>query len=67
MPTRRCTPDLEWLANITNEKMRKRAHQSDVAGFILFTGLQEFASLRTVALSPRALEARELSKAAFPS
>ena len=39
-------PELEWLANITNAKTR-HAYKSDVAEFILFTGLQEHAGLRT--------------------
>lgn len=43
-------PELEWLANITNEKTR-RFYKSDVQEFVLFTGMQERAALRTVARS----------------
>jgi hypothetical protein len=41
-------PETEWLANITNEKT-KRAYRIDVAEFVLFSGLRDSASLRTVA------------------
>jgi integrase/recombinase XerD len=41
-------PEIEWLANITNEKT-KRAYRADVHEFILFTGLHASAALRTVA------------------
>jgi integrase/recombinase XerD len=40
-------PELEWLANITNEKTR-RAYKVDVAEFITFTGLKDHSELRTV-------------------
>ncbi len=41
-------PEIEWLANITNDKTR-RAYRSDVEEFILFTGVREPAGLRSVA------------------
>ena len=41
-------PELEWLANITNEKTR-RAYKIDVAEFSSFTGLREPTAMRTVA------------------
>ena len=41
-------PELEWLANITNEKTR-RAYKVDVAEFLVFSGLTEINSLRSVA------------------
>ena len=41
-------PELEWLANITNEKTR-RAYKVDVAEFLGFSGLTEINSLRSVA------------------
>jgi site-specific recombinase XerD len=40
-------PEIEWLANITNEKTR-RAYKTDVTEFSSFTGLNEPAQLRTV-------------------
>jgi site-specific recombinase XerD len=43
-------PEIEWLANITNEKTR-RFYKSDVAEFVAFTGLKNSAALRTVARS----------------
>jgi integrase/recombinase XerD len=43
-------PEIEWLANIANEKTR-RFYKSDVAEFISFTGLKDSAALRTVARS----------------
>jgi integrase len=46
-------PETEWLANITNEKTR-RAYKIDVAEFVVFTGLHDSASLRTVARSHEA-------------
>ena len=39
-------PEIEWLANITNEKTR-RAYKTDVTEFSSFTGLNEPAQLRT--------------------
>ena len=62
-------PEVEWLANITNEKTR-RFYKADVAEFILFTGLRERASLRTVARSHviawrKALEDRNLTPASI--
>ncbi len=41
-------PELEWLANITNEKTR-RAYKVDVAEFLAFSGLKESKALRAVA------------------
>ena len=41
-------PELEWLANITNQKTR-RAYKVDVAEFMAFTGLPDHTALRTVA------------------
>ncbi|WP_263354760.1 site-specific integrase [Acidicapsa acidisoli] len=43
-------PEIEWLANITNDKTR-RSYKSDVAKFVAFTGLKNSAALRTVAHS----------------
>jgi site-specific recombinase XerD len=43
-------PEVEWLANITNVKTR-RFYKSDLTEFVLFTGMQERAALRTVARS----------------
>ena len=40
-------PELEWLANIPNAKTR-RYYKSDVAEFIAFTGLGDYAALRSV-------------------
>jgi site-specific recombinase XerD len=40
-------PEIEWLANITNQKTR-RAYQVDVAEFSRFAGLQNPAELRTI-------------------
>ena len=62
-------PELEWLANITNAKTR-HAYKSDVAEFILFTGLQEHAGLRAVARSHviawrKHLESRNLTSASI--
>jgi integrase/recombinase XerD len=62
-------PETEWLANITNEKTR-RAYKIDVAEFVVFTGLHDSASLRTVARSHviawrKHLEARKLSHASI--
>jgi site-specific recombinase XerD len=60
-------PESEWLGNITNEKTQ-RAYEIDVAEFVLFTGLQDSAGLRTVARSHviawrKHLESRKLSDA----
>jgi hypothetical protein len=41
------SPELEWLANITNPKTR-RAYKVDVEELVRFTGLQASAGLRTV-------------------
>lgn len=62
-------PEVEWLANITNEKTR-RFYKSDVSEFILFTGLQEQSALRTVNRAHviawrKALEARNLTPASI--
>jgi integrase/recombinase XerD len=40
-------PELEWLANITNQKTRC-AYKADVAEFMTFSGLTEIKTLRTV-------------------
>jgi integrase/recombinase XerD len=40
-------PEIEWLANIPNEKTR-RAYKVDVAEFLVFAGMTFDASLRTV-------------------
>lgn len=40
-------PELEWLANITNQKT-KRAYKIDVAEFFAFAGLKSSAELRAV-------------------
>ncbi|MEP6934467.1 MAG: site-specific integrase, partial [Nitrospirota bacterium] len=58
-------PEVEWLANITNEKTR-RAYKNDVSEFSVLMGLKSPAELRTVnrahVIAWRAqLEARELS------
>jgi integrase/recombinase XerD len=62
-------PELEWLANITNPKTR-RFYKSDVAEFILFTGLQEQSALRTVNRAHviawrKAMETRSLTPASI--
>jgi integrase/recombinase XerD len=62
-------PELEWLANITNLKTR-RFYKSDVAEFILFTGLLEQSALRTVARAHviawrKNLESRSLTPASI--
>jgi site-specific recombinase XerD len=62
-------PEIEWLANITNEKTR-RFYKSDVAEFVLFAGLKTSSELRTVARSHviawrKDLETRELSAASI--
>jgi len=59
------SPELEWLANITNPKTR-RAYKVDVEEFVRFTGLQASAGLRTVTRAHviawrKALEARNLT------
>ncbi len=58
-------PEVEWLANITNEKTR-RAYKNDVSEFSVLMGLKSPAELRTInrahVIAWRAqLEARELS------
>jgi integrase/recombinase XerD len=58
-------PELEWLANITNEKTR-RFYKRDVEEFSRFAGLREPAELRTVARAHviawrKSLEARNLT------
>jgi site-specific recombinase XerD len=60
-------PELEWLANIPNEKTR-RFYRRDVAEFSHFTGLREPVELRTVARSHvitwrKSLETRKLTPA----
>lgn len=60
-------PEIEWLANITNEKT-KRAYKADVAEFVAFAGLNSPAELCTVARAHviawrRVLEARALADA----
>jgi integrase/recombinase XerD len=62
-------PEIEWLANITNDKTR-RAYKTDVQEFVLFTGLHDPAALRTVARSHviawrKHLESRELEPASI--
>ncbi len=62
-------PELEWLANITNPKTQ-RAYRIDVREFMLFTGLHDPASLRSVARSHiiawrKHLESRHLSHASI--
>jgi hypothetical protein len=37
-------PEVEWLANLTNEKT-KRAYKNDVAEFLHFAGLKELGFL----------------------
>jgi type IV secretory pathway TraG/TraD family ATPase VirD4 len=44
------SPELEWLANITNAKTR-HAYRVDVAEFIAFTSLKDHSALRSVARS----------------
>ena len=58
-------PEVEWLANITNEKTR-RAYKNDVSEFTALMGLQSSAELRSVNRAHviawrEQLEARELS------
>ena len=58
-------PEIEWLANITNEKTR-RAYQNDVSEFSHFLGLRKPEEFRTVTRSHviawrEDLEDRELS------
>ena len=58
-------PEIEWLANITNDKTR-RAYQNDVSEFSHFLGLRKPEELRTVTRSHviawrETLEDRELS------
>jgi len=60
-------PEIEWLANITNDKTR-RAYKNDVAEFVAFTALKDSAALRTVARSHviawrKHLESRHLTPA----
>jgi site-specific recombinase XerD len=62
-------PELEWLANITNPKTR-RFYKSDVAEFMLFTGLVDHTALRTVARAHviawrKGMDARTLSAASI--
>jgi integrase/recombinase XerD len=62
-------PEIEWLANITNDKTR-RAYKNDVQEFVLFTSLHDPAALRTVARSHviawrKHLESRELTPASI--
>jgi site-specific recombinase XerD len=62
-------PELEWLANITNEKTR-RAYKIDVTEFSSFAGIRSSAELRTITRAHviawrKDLEARELSPASI--
>jgi site-specific recombinase XerD len=62
-------PELEWLANITNPKTR-RFYKSDVAEFLLFTGLLDPMALRAVARAHviawrKDMESRGLSAASI--
>ncbi len=62
-------PEAEWLANITNPKTR-RFYKSDVAAFMIFTGLTESKALRSVARSHviawrKDMEVRSLSAASI--
>src|ERR1700734_2984740 len=62
-------PEIEWLANITNEKTR-RAYKTDVTEFSSFTGLNEPAQLRTLTRAHviawrKDMEARNLSPASI--
>jgi integrase/recombinase XerD len=62
-------PELEWLANITNEKTR-RFYKADVAEFLSFTGIREHVELRTAARAHviawrKDLESRSLSAASI--
>jgi hypothetical protein len=57
-------PEIEWLANITNQKTR-RAYKIDVSEFSLFTGIQSSQELRTITRAHviacrKDLEAREV-------
>ncbi len=59
----------EWLANITNAKTR-RAYKNDVREFISYTGLRDYAELRTAARSHviawrRHMESRKLEPASI--
>ena len=59
----------EWLANITNAKTR-RAYKNDVREFIAYTGLRDYAELRTAARSHviawrRHMESRKLEPASI--
>jgi integrase/recombinase XerD len=58
-------PELEWLANITNEKTR-RAYKIDASEFSLFTGVKSPQQLRPITRAHviawrKDLESRELS------
>jgi integrase/recombinase XerD len=58
-------PEVEWLSNIDNEKT-KRAYRNDVAEFLHFAGLKNYAALRAVARAHviawrKDLEDRELA------
>jgi len=62
-------PEIEWLANITNDKTR-RAYKNDVQEFVLFARLNDPASLRSVARSHviawrKHLESRKLTPASI--
>jgi hypothetical protein len=62
-------PEVEWLANITNNKTR-RSYKEDVAEFVAFSGLKDSAQLRTVARSHviawrKDMESRLLSAASI--
>jgi integrase/recombinase XerD len=62
-------PELEWLANITNEKTR-RFYKRDVEEFSRFAGLRAPVELRTVARAHviawrKSLEARKLGPASI--
>lgn len=60
-------PEVEWLANITNEKTR-RAYKRDVQEFSAFAGIHKPDALRAVSRAHviawrKDMEARELSRA----
>jgi integrase/recombinase XerD len=62
-------PELEWLANITNEKTR-RFYKRDVAEFLMFLGHKDFSALRSTTRSHviawrKALEGRGLTPASI--
>ena len=63
--------ELEWLANITNEKTR-RAYKCDVTEFSQYVGLSKSEEFRTVTRAHviawrETLEARQLSAPTHPT